>query len=430
MLTDSTSVGRLPGLKAAAPGLHVLLHGNLFGQWCAYTEQAVDGSAAGLEATLQIGHASHHDPVLRRLSEMFPVQAASERSADLFYRFVFTQLYLHAHAAGAADLVIDTDRLSTDRPYRRDTEAAFAGQAVPVDLSDLEGPRGFSLLELPSRAAYREQVNVVGRFVIDSAPKEAGRRSATELLHGFLAEFERHERHVERLRPRLLRAMAQNEELGAERERAAAARQAADQLRTQCDTMKAEQDRLHAAHAALTLERNAIAQVSDTNRAETTAARRARDAAMAETAHLGAAQALLQAEAAALRQAHAETQAALGRAAASHAAIAAERDALRQARDDASAGLRRAVADGQRAEADRDRARAERDRLHGEQAMLREWAAKDRAAVLSSRSWRLTRPLRRLGIDRPNRPPRPGLLEPAPSTAEQRANGGSPHDLG
>ena len=84
-------------------------------------------------------------------------------------------------------------------------------------------------------------------------------------------------------------------------------------------------------------------------------------------------------------------------AAAACAAVEAERDRLaaecRQTRAECEAAASRCAA-----------AQAERDWLREAQAAVLAWAQADREAVLKSLSWRLTRPLRRLGIGRADRP--------------------------
>ncbi|WP_375464669.1 hypothetical protein, partial [uncultured Methylobacterium sp.] len=216
VLTDTRSIGRVAGLKAAAPGLHVLLYRNLFQQWCSYTEQANRVGRYFLDRTVHITHLARHDPILRDIAALFPVAAASEQDLNTFYRFVFLHLYCYAHAASAADLVLDINRVAVDAGYRSEIEHTFAGQGLHVDLSQARQSMAFSLLDLSSATEVREILTITGHIVIDSAPSESGRRFATQVLDDLLVEHERYEFHAKAMRVALGQAVGASETARAE----------------------------------------------------------------------------------------------------------------------------------------------------------------------------------------------------------------------
>ncbi len=590
VLTATRSVGRLRGIKAKFPGQHILLYRNLFHQWCSFTEQAHLGNSYFLDRAIEVVHLGRHDPVLAELDGLFPVEKASPHDPDNFFQFLFLHLYIYSHAVGAADLVVNVDRLEHDLAHREEVEHAVAGQDVRISLADAKSTAAFSLLPPEPRRAFHEKVLVVGNIIANQAPDQVGAAFVHKAVHELLEEHGRHEFYAGSLRSVLIKdggllaerdrlrserdsltddlARSQairdavtvaRDELGVERDALAAER---DRLLTQrasdvaewdaahadrnslvaerdglqvamvaerdamqrdLDAVAAECDRLRAEHAvaladrdAMRAERDAAAAERDGSRAEHSATEAERDAmrrdlhaVAAECDRLRAEHAAALADRDAMRAERDATTAERDGSRAEHSAMVAERDAMQRdlhavaaecdrlhtehaaafADRDAMRAQRDATAaerDGSRAAlsamaAEQDELRAERDKLaadrdsfgvalsaamverdtlrsardtlaarhdvvatelqHARQAceslqadfeqavvdadmlrqqldLVRDWAVQDRAAVLHSLSWRLTKPLRRLGFDRPNRPARPAVLS-QPVVAER-----------
>jgi hypothetical protein len=193
VLTDTRSLGRVRGLKAAFPGLHVLLYRNVFHQWCSFTDQAFEGNPYFLDRFAEIVRLNRHDKVIDDLHRMFPLSGPAIRDPNMFYLFVFVHLHLYLQAAGAADLIVDLQLLETDPAHRDAVEACFAGQDVPVDLSGARTSIAYSLCRPGSAADVAGRLNILGAVVIDAAPDAAGRAFGAKVLAEFAAEYARHE---------------------------------------------------------------------------------------------------------------------------------------------------------------------------------------------------------------------------------------------
>ncbi len=68
VLTTSRSLGRVRGLKAAFPGLHVVLYRNSFQQWCSFTDQAFHGNPYFLDRVAEIVKLNLHDSILNLIT--------------------------------------------------------------------------------------------------------------------------------------------------------------------------------------------------------------------------------------------------------------------------------------------------------------------------------------------------------------------------
>ncbi len=497
VLTDTRTVGRLRGLKAACPGLHILLYRNLFQQWCSYTEQALQGNNYFLDRTIEVIRLGRHDGFLDRLYQMFPVEAPSPFDLNTFFQFVFLHLHLYAMAAGGADVIIDVNRLDHDPAYRDEVEQKIATQNVQIDLAGAKESVAFSLLPAKLGREFEERLTVIGNMIADAAPDQLGRDFVHQVLADLLMEFRRHEFEAGAVRSLLIGPsglLSERDTLRAERGQLAAdaaqlqasyeairgerdelharldgAARDRDATRSECDGLRVERDHLTADTGRLQASYEALCNERDALHARLDAAARDLDAARAECDGLRVERGQLATEAAQFQAARSEQDALHARlddAARDRDAVRAECDSLRAdaarlqgsieaaycERDTLQSGLDDAARDRDAARAECNGIRTERDRLaaeclkmrtaqhaaaaeaqnasvvrdqlrmqlaeekatcqalQGQLALLRGWAEQDRAAVLRSISWRLTRPLRRLGIDRPNRPARPGVL--------------------
>lgn len=386
VLTATRSLGRVAGLKAAAPGLHVVLYRNLYHHWCSYTEQATCGNAYFLDTITRIARLSLHDPMIRDLLSIYPVETPSTTDTNTFYLFMFLHIYLYSHATAAADLVIDVNRLSGDAAYRGEIEGAFAERDVPVDFSDARSSTAYSLVSFPCRADMLEQIQIVGDAIIGKMPSERGRAITETIVADLIEEHERHEFYNKRLRSVLLStrhdrdtalaaaeaARGQAAGLQDERDRSAierdAARAAAEDAHRAAEALRGECDRLRS-------EMDAASRAAEEIRHEADALRSERDAAVRDQA--------------AIESEH-------GRLGRDLASLSALRDRLAGERDAALAA----------------HANAERERQHAGSRYdeLLRWSLAFHDSTAASVSWRLTRPLRWIGLGRPTRPPKPDFL--------------------
>ena len=300
-----------------------------------------------------------------------------------------------------------------------------------------------------------------GRKIISDLIEEHARhefhvKSLRSVLLG--PEGLRTERDAVRLERNL--AVTRQSELSAERDAALALLGAAmaerDALASQCHNLHAGREAALAVVQATSIEHDALARERDTIASERDGLRADRETLSASAEALGIQRTALISERDAWHIKHDD-------ACTKVVSIIAERDALISERDALSAERHRAVAAVTTATAERDNLlfkldeiqreqtevlaeaevvrdkcdklslksqalasdrdelrvdrdamsiqaasmKAERDRLSAKCVALAEWAQADRDAVLASLSWRLTRPLRRLGIGRADRLPPP-----------------------
>ena len=119
--------------------------------------------------------ASGHDTFLRDLHQLFPLDEPSVDSAAYFWCFVFLHLHLYAHAACAADLVIDVSRLAEDKEYRRRVEQQIGDTAgIAVDLSDALRSQAYSLVHLGTPEHMMEQLRPIADVIAGQARGQAG----------------------------------------------------------------------------------------------------------------------------------------------------------------------------------------------------------------------------------------------------------------
>ena len=364
VLTATRSLGRLRALKAALPGLHLLLYRNLFQQWCSITDQAFRGNPYFIHRISDIVRLSCHNSMINDLQQIFPIENLSVRDSNTFYTFIFLHLHLYVQTAGACDFIVDLNRLAIDSTHRDEVEKLIADQDIVVDLSGIKNSITYSLCRLGSAADVRERLKVMGDIVIDRAPDVAGRHFGVKVLSELLEEFDNHEFHTGVLRSRLFGP----EGLFTERDAALGER---DAMRLERDIAGAERDGLRAERDAALGERDAMRLERDIAGAERDGLRAERDAALGERDAMRLERDIAGAERDGLR---AERDAALGE----HDAMrlerdiaGAERDGLRAERD-AALGERDAMRlERDIAGAERDGLRAERDAALGERDAMR-----------------------------------------------------------
>lgn len=358
VLTDTRTLGRVAGLKAVAPGTHAVIYRNLLRQWCSYTDQATCGNAYFLDTIIKTARHSQHDPVIRDLLRMFPVEGASATDINTFYLFVFLHIHLYAHATASADFVIDVDRLANEAPYRAEIEEFFAEQNVRVDFPDASPSTAFSLVTFPCRREMLEQIQIISDAIIGKMPSERGRAFAGKVVTDLMDEHERHEFYSKRLRSVLLSTRR-------DRDQAVAT---AEGLRGQAADLQGERDRLG-------VERDTAVAAVETGRREADALRSEYDAILRDRL-------AIESEHRRLSQELASVSALCDR-------LTGERDAALAAWEDA------------------DR---ERLLITSRFDALLHWSVAFHDSTTASASWRLTWFLRWLGLGRPKRPPKPDFL--------------------
>ena len=204
VLTETRSLGRMRGLKQAVPGFHLLLYRNLFQQWCSITQQVLGGNPYFLARLVDIVRLGAHDPILDTLQRVYPLGEASVDRSATFMVFALLHLHLYVQAAGAADLVVDLNRLESDPVHRETVERALAGQAMPVNLSDIRRATAYSICPLGRTQDLQERLKILGDMIIDRSPDIAGRDLGSLVLSDLLEEYDRHEFYTSRMRKTLL----------------------------------------------------------------------------------------------------------------------------------------------------------------------------------------------------------------------------------
>ncbi len=187
--------------------------------------------------------------MLNDLEKVFPIDNLSIEDANTFYTFVFLHLHIYVQSAGAADLIVDLNRLATDQVHREDTEKCIASQDIAVDLSSAVNSITYSLCQLGSPADVRERLRVIGDIVIDRAPDMTGRSFGAKVLSDLIDEYDRHEFHAGVFRSVLLGSDGLlTERKGLSRER--------DAVRAERDGLRVERDAAFAERDAIRLERD------------------------------------------------------------------------------------------------------------------------------------------------------------------------------
>ena len=170
VLTDVRTLGRVHGLWRHFGGFHILLHRNLFRQWCSYSGQELRGNAYFINQTDQVISQNTHDAFLATLSTMFP-SAPEERkccSWEHFLRFTLFHLYVYALALPDCGLDVCIERLATHPEYRGAIEEQIeAATGLSVDLTGCQ--QNIELSTLPFDGRQREALETM-RIVAGAIP--------------------------------------------------------------------------------------------------------------------------------------------------------------------------------------------------------------------------------------------------------------------
>jgi len=258
VLSDTRTLGRLPAIKAAFPGLHVLVYRNLFHQWCSYTQLLFRGDPFFVETIRETLNASQHDPLCGRLRDLYPLGKPTVSDRNYFLCFVLLHLYLYSQVADAADLIIDVNRVASDTAHRLTVERQICElSGLSVDLSEARNTIAFSFAMIGKRDEALDEIKVLSDEIIARAPSPQGRQFAYKARAEFLEEFEKYDFYASALAA----AAGPNGLLGERdsllRERDGLRRER-DNLIAECSGLRSERDGLAADRNQLTLERAAL----------------------------------------------------------------------------------------------------------------------------------------------------------------------------
>lgn len=168
VLTMVRSLGRVAGLKAEFPGVHVLLYRGIFRQWASFSEQAWRGNHWFFDITRSQFKASRHDKFIDRLCNVFNIDDFSYTNTDSFYAFIGLQLYLYSRAVDHADILIDLTNLAVDEKYRADIEAFIYAAGLQVDFSGAKDTFALSVCPI-NEAELTQWVSIVCDWVCEEA---------------------------------------------------------------------------------------------------------------------------------------------------------------------------------------------------------------------------------------------------------------------
>jgi hypothetical protein len=190
LLSAKRTLGRLHAIKAAFPGVHILLYRNLFQQWRSYAEQLLRDNTYFFFTILSIIRNNQHDNFFRLLHRRFELDKPTDDSGTYLFCFLLLHLYLYAQVADAADLIIDLSRVATDDNYRKVIQRRVAATcAVEIDLSDARATPFFGRA---SRGELPADIRDLAHLIISRAPSQSGRALASKALSDFLAGYLEH----------------------------------------------------------------------------------------------------------------------------------------------------------------------------------------------------------------------------------------------
>lgn len=220
LLSCKRSLGRLRVIKSAFPGFHVLLYRNLFQQWCSYAEQYLEGRTFFLDSVRRIIEVNQHDAFLRYLRRLFPLAQLSIDNSDSFCCFVLLHLYLYGQAAGAADLIIDVNRVAVDELYRGDVEREICEKTgIAIDLSDARTSLASSFAGLSNFENAADRLKTLGEGVIASAASQKGKEFVSKCLSEVIKESACYNFYAGALAAECRRLSAERDDLASERDR-------------------------------------------------------------------------------------------------------------------------------------------------------------------------------------------------------------------
>ena len=151
-LCFTRSLGRAKSIRTALGGKHVLLHRNLFHQWCSFVEQASKGTTYFLRIVAGAILNNQHDPFLCGLSPLVPADDAELVSADFCAAFMLFHLYANGLARDACDLAINSTEIAACSAVRQEAERKLSTLlGTAISLSDAKPSIGFSGLDSRDR---------------------------------------------------------------------------------------------------------------------------------------------------------------------------------------------------------------------------------------------------------------------------------------
>jgi hypothetical protein len=180
VLTAVRSLGRVYGLRRRFGGYHILLHRNLFRQWCSYSSQEMRGNPYFVDRTDLVIEQNRHDPFLASLSCMFP--PVSERTKcscwSHFFRFALLHLYLYSLALPDCELDVCVDRFAVDPDYQGEIESRIAvATELKVDLTGCHASIEFSALPMDGRQREAlETIRVLAGAIPEFLPSWSSRQ--------------------------------------------------------------------------------------------------------------------------------------------------------------------------------------------------------------------------------------------------------------
>lgn len=190
VLSCTRSIGRLPAIKAAMPGLHILCYRNLFQQWCSYVDQHRKGNVYFIDTIYLTLEANPQNCFLRDLRALFLLKSPTATSDAYLICFMLLHLYLYAKASAAADLVIDVNHLAADDVYRRRTEGLIAlTSGLLVNLSGAEDRCMRSFVgSIPADALAEICLPYVER-ILETAPNDVAQDFAARVFADFMSAY-------------------------------------------------------------------------------------------------------------------------------------------------------------------------------------------------------------------------------------------------
>ncbi len=145
VLCFTRSLGRARAMRTALGGKHVLLHRNLFHQWCSFVEQASKGNMGFMHMIARAILNNQHDPFLCSLSPLVPADDAELVSADFCAAFILFHLYSNALARDACDLAINSTEIAASPGLRQEAERNLSALlGTEINLSDAKPSIGLS----------------------------------------------------------------------------------------------------------------------------------------------------------------------------------------------------------------------------------------------------------------------------------------------
>lgn len=193
VLSATRSLGRVPGLRRALGGTHILIYRNPFHQWCSYSEQFLRQNFSFVESIRDTILLSQHDLLLSDLCRTLGIESGEIDNNKLLIAFVVLHLYLYAQSAGSFDILIDVGRLATEENYHQAIEAEIGEKCgVRLDLSDARLSLGANLTLLGSRKEIEAVLDPWVARIVAGAPSEIGRALVLKGYMDFLNEYERH----------------------------------------------------------------------------------------------------------------------------------------------------------------------------------------------------------------------------------------------